>query len=51
MRWSGAVVMALMATLYFLLSQNSEGMLAAFGYGCAALLFILAIMNILRPHK
>ena len=51
MRWSGALILSLLALLYFLLSQSADGLLAGFGYACAALLIILAILNLIRPHK
>lgn len=51
MRWSGALILSLLAVLYFLLSRNADGLLAGFGYACAALLFMLAIMNLVRPRK
>jgi hypothetical protein len=51
MRWSGFFFLTGMGVLYGLLARNSEGLLAGFGFACAALLFILAIMNLIRPHK
>lgn len=51
MRWSHALILSLFAYLYFLLSQNADGVLAGVGYTCAALLLILALMNLLTPPK
>jgi hypothetical protein len=51
MRWSGFFFLAGMGVLYALLARNSDGLLAGFGYACAALLLIVAIMNLVRPRK
>lgn len=51
MRWSGFAVMAALATLYFLLAMEAEGLLAAFGYVASALLYILSFLNLVKPRK
>jgi hypothetical protein len=51
MRVSGFIVLAILGTVYLLLSLNSDGLLAGFGYVFAALMFSLAIVNVLRPPK
>jgi hypothetical protein len=51
MRVAGFVMFALMATVYLLLSMGAEGLLAGFGYLFSALLYILAVMNLIRPRK
>lgn len=51
MRIAGFVMMAVMATVYLLLSMSSVGLLAGFGYVFAALLYILAVMNLVKPRK
>jgi len=51
MRWSGFIILSGMGVLYALLSRSADGLLAGFGYASAALLFLLAIMNVVMPHK
>lgn len=51
MRVAGFVMLAGMATVYLLLSMGSGGLLAGFGYIFAALLYILAVMNLVKPRK
>jgi len=51
MRWSGFVILGGMGTLYLLLAREVEGLLAGFGYVASALLFVLAVLNVLRPKK
>ena len=51
MRLSGFVILAGMGTLYLLLAQGAEGLLAGFGYSASALLYLLAFMNVARPKK
>ena len=51
MRWSGAAIFALFGVLNFMLSREAEGLLAGFGYLSAALFFVLAVLNVLRPRK
>lgn len=48
---SGFVVLGGMATLYFLLAREAEGLLAGFGFVVAAVLYIVAVMNLVRPRK
>jgi hypothetical protein len=51
MRWSGFAVLAALASLYFLLSMEADGILQAFGYVASALLYILAFLNLVKPKK
>jgi hypothetical protein len=51
MGWSYALMLSIFATLYVLLAQNADGMLAGFAYTSAALLFMLAMMFLMRPPK
>ena len=51
MRWSGFAVLAGLATLYFLLALEAEGLLAGFGYTAAALLYVLSFLNLVKPRK
>lgn len=51
MRWTGFTIFALMGLLNFLLSREAEGLLAGFGYLSAALFFVLALVNVLKPRK
>jgi hypothetical protein len=51
MRVGGFVVLAGMATVYLLLSIGSEGLLAGFGYIFAALLYSLAVINLVKPRQ
>ena len=51
MRWSGFVILSGMGLLYWLLALEAEGLLAGFGYSASALLFVLAVLNVLRPKK
>ena len=51
MRVSGFVILVCMATLYFLLAQGVDGLLAAFGYTVSALLYVLAVLNLVRPKR
>jgi len=50
MRWSGFFFLSTMGVLYALLAQRADGLLAGFGYASAALLIILAVMNLVRPR-
>jgi len=47
MRWFLGIILSLFATLYFLLAQTTDGFLAGFGYTAAALMLMLAMMNML----
>jgi len=47
----GFVVLAGMATLYFLLAREAEGLLAAFGYVVASVLYLVSVLNLVRPRK
>lgn len=51
MRWSGLVILGGMGLLYFLLAREAEGLLAGFGFSASALLFVLAVLNVVRPKK
>jgi hypothetical protein len=51
MRWSGFFFLSAMGGLYALLARTADGLLAGFGYAFAALLFVLAVMNLVRPSK
>jgi hypothetical protein len=51
MRLSGFVILGSLATLYFLLALEVDGLLAAFGYVASALLYVLAVLNVVRPKK
>jgi hypothetical protein len=51
MRWSGLVVLTAFATLYLLLSIPAEGFLQGLGYVAAALLYVLAFLNLVKPRK
>jgi len=51
MRWSGFAVMTGLATLYFFLASEAEGLLAGFGYVAAAMLYILSFLNLVKPKK
>lgn len=51
MRWSGFFVLGGMATLYFFLSREAEGLLAGFGYVASALLYLLSFVNLVAPKK
>ena len=51
MRVAGFVIFALMATLYFLLAREAEGLLAGFGYLASALFYVLSIVNLAKPRK
>ena len=51
MRWSGFAVLAGLATLYFFLAGEAEGILQAFGFVASALLYILAFLNLVKPKK
>ena len=48
---AGFRVLAGMATLYFLLAREAEGLLAGFGFVVSALLYLLAFLNVVRPKK
>jgi len=47
----GFLVLGGMATLYFLLAREAEGLLAGFGYVVAAVLYIVSVLNLVRPRK
>ena len=51
MRWSGFAVLTGLATLYFLLAREAEGLLAGFGYVASALFYVLSIVNLAKPRK
>ena len=51
MRLSGFVILGGMGTLYLLLAQGAGGLLAGFGYSASALLYVLAVLNVVRPKK
>jgi hypothetical protein len=51
MRWSGFAVLAGLATLYFLLAGEAEGLLAGFGYVASALLYVLSFLNLVKPKN
>lgn len=51
MRVAGFVILSGMGTVYLLLSMDSGGLLAGFGYLFAALLYVLSILNLVKPRK
>ena len=51
MRWSGFLILGSLATLYFFLASEAEGLLAGFGYVAAAMLYILSFLNLVKPKK
>jgi hypothetical protein len=51
MRWSGFLILSSLATLYFLLAGEAEGLLAGFGYVASALFYVLSIVNLAKPRK
>lgn len=51
MRLAGFTILAGMGTVYLLLSMDSGGLLAGFGYLFAALLYVLSILNLVKPRK
>jgi hypothetical protein len=51
MRWTPFLIFGLFGVLNLLLSMEADGLLAGFGYLSAALFFVLALLNVLRPRK
>ena len=47
----GFLILGGMATLYFLLAREAEGLLAGFGFAVSAVLYLLAFLNVVRPKK